>query len=194
MTGALVRIDADGTMRPRQRAATFPELTAALRQYLFVVTRMRRLVGPPAGFRYGSSEELVLFNATPVWANLRAMGLPPMPAKECFDNALSDAANPALRYTEGFALMDGGIPTHHGWVTDTDGKALDSTWPALYDRHAKAQPAKRWSGRVVYLGISVDRGAHLKWIERTGYPNLLAVNEFDVEQLLHVGLSALDLA
>ena len=185
--------DADGELVPRRRAATFPQLTRALRDYLSIVAKMRRDCGTVPGLLYQSSEELILATATPVWAKLGDMVLPPMPAKQCFDNAEKvAAADPeAYRYTEGFALMDGSIPTHHAWLTDRDGKATDPTWPSLYDGHAERQPAKQWSGRVVYMGIAVDRAAHCRWMERTGFANILAYREADMEELLKLGPDAL---
>ena len=187
---AVLRTNDAGQIVPRRKAATFPELASALRHYLAIITNLRAPRKP--GLRYRCSEELVLFNAKPVWANLRDMTLPAMQVKECFDNAAMIAgANPEYRYTEGFALMDGSIPTHHGWLTGPSGEAADPTWPAMYERHAEREPSKRWSGRVVYMGISVDREAHLRWMERTGYPNFLAVRDDDVVDLLKNGLGAL---
>jgi hypothetical protein len=185
-----LKAEADGSFSPRRRAATYPELTRALCQYLGIVAKMRRQGRPSNGLRYQSSEELILFTATPVWADLATMDVDPMPAKQCFDNAFAMAGGGG-RYTEGFALMDGSLPTHHGWITDSDGKAIDPTWPSLYAAHAAREPAKRWSGRVVYMGLAIDRDAHLRWIERTGYPNILALYEADIEELLKLGLDAL---
>jgi len=184
--------DADGTLRPRARAATFPELTSALRQYLEIVAQMQSRCRTVPGLLYRSSEELILKTTKPVWANFDDMHLEPMQPKECFHNAFAlSSVDPALRYTEGFALMDGSIPTHHAWLTDPDGKALDPTWPSVYRGHAERSPGKRWSGRVVYMGIAVDADAHLRWVERTRYPNFLAVGDSDVEELLRLGTDAL---
>ena len=189
---AVLKRDAKGELIPRRRAATFPELTRALREYLSLVAEMRRTSGPARDWRYRSSEELILATATPVWAKLGDMTLPPMPPKQCFDNAEKVAAErPGLRYTEGFALMDGSIPTHHAWLTDPDGKALDPTWPSVYSGHAERQPGKHWSGRVVYMGIPVERNAHIRWMERTGFANILAYREDDIEELLKLGPEAL---
>lgn len=180
-----------GQLKPRQSAATYPMLTRALKCYLAMVTTIRRNELRIAG-RYASTEELVLFNAKATWADLAAMQLPPMPPKACFDNAFTVAGlMPEYRYTEGYALMDGSIPTHHGWLTGPDGEVADPTWPGMYARHAAREPMKRWSGRTVYMGIAVDRDTHLRWAERTGYPNILAVYDDDVAALLRDGLDAL---
>ena len=190
---AVLKIDETGAIAPRMKAATFNELADALRHYLVLVAKMRRQMPGAPGLLYRSSEELVLFNARPVLGNFSAMTLPPMPPKACFDNAVAvAAANPAYRYTEGFALMDGGIPTHHGWLTGPDGKPTDPTWPAVYAAHAAGQPpGKNWSGRAAYMGIALDLETHARWMARTGYPNFLAVYEDDVEALLRDGLEAL---
>jgi hypothetical protein len=190
---AVLKMDrTTGEFQPRRRAATFPELTRALKQYLAITARLRRQCETVPGRRYQSSEELILFNATPVWADLGAMALPPMPPKQCFENAAQVARSLAgYHYTEGFALMDGSIPTHHAWLTGPDGAAADPTWPTIYRSHAEREPAKRWSGRGVYMGIAVDRDVHRRWIERTGYPNFLAVYDDDVEELLELGPGAL---
>lgn len=185
-------MDPDGTLRPRTRAASFQQLTGALREYLSLVAKMRSDSRTVPGRRFQSTEELILAVAKPVWANLDAMDLPPMQPKECFDNAEKVAAErPELRYTEGFALMDGSIPTHHAWLTDADGKAVDPTWPSVYAANAQRQPGKHWSGRVVYMGIAVDRDAHIRWMERTGFANILAYCEDDIEELLRLGPDAL---
>ena len=187
-----MQMDESGVIQPRAKPATFRDLAAALREYLLLVAKLRREMPGPPGWRYRSSEELVLFNAKPVLGNLPAMRLPAMAAKECFDNAVAVAArNPAYRYTEGFALMDGGIPTHHGWLTGPDGKPEDPTWPSVYAEHAARVPEKKWSGRAAYMGISLDTETHARWMERTGYPNFLAVHEDDVTALLRHGLEAL---
>lgn len=192
---AVLKMGADGKIQPRRKASTFPELTLALREYLQIVTIMHRQCRARHldGFRFGSSEEMVLRLCKPVWANFDEMTLLPMQVKECFDNAFKVAgSNPELRYTEGFALMDGSIPTHHGWLTGPDGRVEDPTWPSIYRDHASAQTAKRWSGRVVYMGFAVEREVHQRWLWRTGYPNILAVNEQDVVELLRDGPEALN--
>jgi hypothetical protein len=187
---AVLKMGADGEIQPRRKASTFPKLTSALREYLQIVARMHRQCRAAHldGFRFGSSEELVLETCKPVWANFDDMTLPTMRPKACFENAFTVAGRDLeLRYTEGFALMDGSIPTHHGWLTGPDGKVEDPTWPQVYRRHADEQSAKRWSGRVVYMGIAVEREVHERWFWRTGYPNILAVRDSDIEEMLRLG-------
>lgn len=48
-------------------------------------------------------------------------------AKECFRNALMMAQERSLDYVEGYALGHG-IPVHHAWCLDADGKVVDPTW------------------------------------------------------------------
>lgn len=48
---------------------------------------------------------------------------------ECYNNALRLALdNPNLIYVEGFGDGGGGRRFHHAWVTDGQGRAIDSTW------------------------------------------------------------------
>jgi hypothetical protein len=51
--------------------------------------------------------------------------------QECHKNATDLAlADDSLVYCEGYALYKSGdMPTLHAWVTDGQGRAIDSTWP-----------------------------------------------------------------
>lgn len=187
----VLRVDADGIMRAPPRALSFPVLTSALLEYLAIVANLRRKC-QRSPYRYASSEEFVLFNAKPVWARFDAMTVEPMTTKECFQNCWSvSQAEPELRYAEGFALMCGSIPTHHAWLVRPDGRVEDPTWPVVYQAHADSQPQRDWSGRCVYLGISIGQEAHRRWVGRNSlYPLLLAVHDNDIVEVLELGMEA----
>lgn len=177
-------------LRPPAHAIPYPTLTKALREFLAWITARQRAAVPP-GLRYASTEELVLFSATPIRANLFEMTIPEMSAGDCFDNAYRvSQADPAFRYAEGYALMCGSIPTHHAWLVDRAGEVHDPTWPAQYRAHAARQPERNWSGRVVYMGIEIEAAAHRVWTARRPHPNLLAVRDDDIPEVLRLGVEA----
>jgi hypothetical protein len=70
---------------------------------------------------------------------------------ECFANAFWLALdNPSLIYCEGFALDKGAMNmTHHAWVTDGEGRAIDTTWNRV---------------GVAYAGVPFD----VRWLNRRG--------------------------
>jgi hypothetical protein len=65
---------------------------------------------------------------------------------QCFANAFWLAFdNPSLIYVEGVALDQGANnPTHHAWVTDGKGNAIDSTWDELGMAYAGVPFNLRW--------------------------------------------------
>ncbi len=73
---------------------------------------------------------------------------------ECFANAFWLAMDdPSLIYCEGFALDEDAYNiTHHAWVTDGQGHAIDTTWSRI---------------GVAYAGIPFD----LQWLNRRGIVN-----------------------
>ena len=55
----------------------------------------------------------------------------PSEMRGCFRNSFhGNDQYPELTYVEGWAFgyLDG-FPIHHAWLTDSDGNAIDSTWP-----------------------------------------------------------------
>lgn len=83
-------------------------------------------------------------------------------AKECFYNAGMMAASGVtdLTYVEGFAVRPKlGLLIQHGWLMDTDGRAVDVTWKDTADCH--------------YFGIPFDKKAMWAECKRTGYWGLL---------------------
>lgn len=73
--------------------------------------------------------------------------IPTLP-KHCFAAALVFAATKGYKYIEGVALPHGiGLPLHHGWNLDAQGRLIDSTWEHCGD---------------AYLGVefSVGRAYH----------------------------------
>ena len=65
---------------------------------------------------------------------------------ECFSNAFWLALdNPSLIYCEGFALDQAGMNiTHHAWVTDGQGNAIDTTWQTTGVAYAGVPFNLRW--------------------------------------------------
>lgn len=86
------------------------------------------------------------------------MGVP----KECFTNAgqLALMGITDLVYVEGFAVRPRlGILIQHGWLMDTDGRAVDVTWTDTAECH--------------YFGVPVPRNVLRAEINRTGYWGVL---------------------
>jgi hypothetical protein len=57
--------------------------------------------------------------------------------KRCFLNAaLLVAGSEGLRYVEGYAVSDGvGLPIHHAWAVDAEGRVVDPTWSVIGDAY-----------------------------------------------------------
>jgi hypothetical protein len=54
---------------------------------------------------------------------------PPGTPKECFSNAAHRALEGPFDYVEGYGLRASlGIPIHHAWNIDKDGRIIDVTW------------------------------------------------------------------
>lgn len=86
-------------------------------------------------------------------------------AKECFSNAGQMALwDDDLTYCEGFAVRPKlGMLIHHGWLMDSDGRAIDVTW--------------RETGDCLYYGIAFETSVLRAEIKRTGYWGLLDSGE-----------------
>lgn len=86
---------------------------------------------PPEGFKYASTEQLVLENGQFDTPAPTPPGIPKGQQKLCFMNAFQLATSDPDKYTyvEGYAhpgFMP--LPIHHAWVVDTEGKVIDNTW------------------------------------------------------------------
>jgi len=96
--------------------------------------------------------------ALPAWM---ARGTP----KECFSNAANlviDGAAPF--YAEGYAMRpDIGLPIHHAWAADSEGRVIDPTWDAPED--------------CLYLGVQIERA-----------PLIRALMDLEVYGILDQGL------
>lgn len=173
------------TWRCSERLPAFV-LSTALREHLFMCTKLRRNMAHasklPVPFRYTSVEELVLFCGQQAELDILEHAVfPDMTVGRCFENAYEvSQSNPGWRYTEGWGLMEGSIPTHHAWLTGPQGEVADPTWTTLM-RGKTHFPFDL--GRVAYLGVSVTPDAHRRWFESKGYPNILCycdMNNLDV--------------
>jgi hypothetical protein len=173
--------------------ATFEVLARDLRNYLTCVTKIKRQCekqfNPEGrGLRYLSPEELVLFEATPIYARILDCQLPPMRAGNCFGNAFTVALQDrTMRYHEGWAQMEGSIPTHHAWLVDPSGAVHDPTWATVVQNPNK--PLKPYNrNRCVYMGVHVPLEQHVGWFFEEANVNLLAAGEMIPKGLLEHGL------
>jgi hypothetical protein len=85
----------------------------------------------PEGFAYFSPADLLLQHG--LWFD-QAGSHPHVRrgmVKQCFQNAARVVLRRPVefRYFEGFAISSVGIPMHHAWLVDNDGRAWDQTWP-----------------------------------------------------------------
>lgn len=86
---------------------------------------------PPEGFKYASTEQLVLENGQFDTPAPVPPGVPKGQQRLCFMNAfqLATAHPDKYTYVEGYAhpgFMP--LPIHHAWVVDNQGKVIDNTW------------------------------------------------------------------
>lgn len=66
--------------------------------------------------------------------------------KECFSNAVDLSLSNGLTYVEGYAMRPAmGIPIHHAWCEDEEGRVFDPTWAD--------------AGDCQYLGVSFTQSA-----------------------------------
>lgn len=137
--------------------------------------------------RYASAEEMVLFAGEEITAFVDSTHLPSMRPGNCFGNAFEVALqDPTMRYYEGYAMMANSIPTHHGWLVDTDGNVHDPTWAGL---------AAGWgvsNHLCVYLGVHVPISQQVGWFWSNGLPNVLANGDMDHACVLEHGLAAFE--
>lgn len=146
------------------------------------------------GLPYSSSEEFILRETQPIGASFDEMGsIPDMRFGKCFDNAWEvSQLNHRYRYFEGWAVMDHGLPAHHAWLYDTwNRKIEDPTWRQFYYTKRIEHPGEPWTGCGVYWGVPIHPLDHLAWVQRTGLPNLLAINDDDCQAILLFGNKAL---
>ncbi len=144
--------------------------------------------------RHRCSEELVAKTGTVWHANLWDMTIEEMEPGHCFLNAfMLTQIDRRLRYVEGWALTEFGLPAHHAWVVDPDGRVQDPTWKTMYRRHRDRDAARGskqpYEGRCTYIGLMpADPHAHARWTIRRGHPNILALRNSDIEAVLQLGL------
>lgn len=180
------------TWRVSERLPAFV-LSTALREHLFMCTKMLRTLYTrqvSAIFRYPSVEELVLFNGQQAELDILENAVfPDMTLGRCFENAYEVSQESGWRYTEGWGLMEGSIPTHHAWLTGPNGEVADPTWTTLL-RGDNPFPFK--VGRVAYLGVSVSPGQHAKWFAQKGYPNILCYCDMNNVEVMQKGMEFFD--
>lgn len=77
--------------------------------------------------------------------------------RTCFANAIVLCVlHPELTYVEGYGMMiDIGLPIHHAWNVDPDGRVIDSTWRAIYDDTNERVPIP---GGAAYCGVRFSFG------------------------------------
>lgn len=89
-------------------------------------------------------------------------------AKQCFANSQAELMdNPdKFTYVEGIAIQPSiGLPIHHGWLVDKEGKVLDLTWK---------EPES-----AIYLGVPFDYKFVLdNMIKSKSYSSLFIGNNF----------------
>lgn len=83
-------------------------------------------------------------------------GLP----KLCFGNAIALALLRGLGYVEGYAMGPFGLPIHHAWNVDEEGRLIDVTWSAIHD-----EEGRRPIPDSAYLGVrfSLGRADEATW-------------------------------
>lgn len=179
-------------LRPPRHAISHGLLEGALCLFLAKVASMRMAaIGRRRGFTYASIEQMLLCEGALTRANFNDMRIGAMAERECFANAFAAASHGRYAYAEGYALMCGAAePFHHAWLVGPDGRIEDPTWWPMYDLKRVEQPARHWSGNVVYLGVTIAADAHLRWTESRGHINLLAVRDDDIQDVLRHGAAA----
>ncbi len=193
----VIKMERDGVEAVINQTVTIADGTAAeledrVRRWLATHAEVYRRYRTAVDL-WGSSEELVLAEGEAFHANIWAMTCPDMRPGECFRNAHALALSaPSYRYVEGWALMPFSIPTHHAWVVDERGQVQDPTWKPLYrgyrDRDAKRGSKQPYRGTVSYLGVMPDREDHARWTAARGEPNILAVHDSDIDEVLRLGV------
>lgn len=153
-----------------------------------MLTFLRKLVRrrpPLPGMRYGCMEAAVLEHGQTWRANLGMMSVRDMEPGACFDNCYAVSQLGALRYAEGYAIMDGAAePWHHAWLVNAIGQVEDPTWQQVWRKKLRTQPSRIWSGDAVYIGVTIEPWKHRLWKQRTLYPNLLSVCDDEVQEVL----------
>lgn len=146
------------------------------------------------GDQYSSAEHLIRDEGKAFHANIWEMTVNDLAPGQCFLNAfMLSQINPRWRYYEGWALMPFSIPTHHAWVVDEDDVVQDPTWKPLYRRYRDADANRGskqpYSGAAAYVGVSVDPTHHLNWTLTRGQPNILAIGDFDIAEVMREGVA-----
>jgi hypothetical protein len=81
----------------------------------------------------------------------------------CFMNA-TNLAQMGYQYVEGYGCRkEIGIPIHHAWVVDCEGRVIDNTW--------------RNPQECVYMGVEFDLDVLCEEIDRNGVYGLLTIDE-----------------
>jgi len=83
------------------------------------------------GYKYSSSEDLVLKQGKFFTPEKRPDGIELGPKKECFANAAKLALERSnLTYVEGYAMVNDRLPLPiaHAWCVDKKGRVIDNTW------------------------------------------------------------------
>jgi hypothetical protein len=107
----------------------------------------------------GNCEPLTIAEARTIIALVNAYGgLKQFEAQHCFSNAqklIAKDMGKALKYHEGFAVIDlVNDLTHHAWVT-INGKAVDVTWRAAFKKRFPGSHASYFGVEIPYLSVSV---------------------------------------
>ena len=117
---------------------THETLSTCLLEYL----KMRRWIafdhakhalllgGPKPGLVYSCVEDLLLRHGSFWTPRALPARYRKRPVRQCFHNT-GDLVrrSKALRYVEGYAAkLSLGIPMHHAWAVDGEGRVVDTTW------------------------------------------------------------------
>lgn len=131
----------------------------------------------PAALRWPNHAALVLALGRPWAAAPRPPGIRKGRPRQCFRNSFLLAERRpelGLRYCEGYASSDLGIPTLHAWCVDPDDQVVDPTWP---------EPAEG-----AYFGLALPLDLVRATVVRTGCWGVLANDYLDDLRLLRTGV------
>ena len=114
------------------------------------------------GYKYSSSEDLVLKQGKFFTPEKRPDGIELGPKKECFANAAKLALERSnLTYVEGYAMVNDRLPLPiaHAWCVDKKGRVVDNTWE---------KPG------VAYFGVPFKTSYLAKKLSETGVYGILS--------------------
>jgi len=107
------------------------KLTKDERQLRSVLCKIATVGIARPGYAYRNPSDFVIIHGEfhrPLPVSVSKMGTP----KHCFANAIINCVRYGWRYVEGYAAPEFcGLPFHHAWNLDRDGRAYDCTWPEV---------------------------------------------------------------